>query len=194
MHTFRRLSVLFGSVAVSAALVTLPAQGAANIVSNGGFETGDFTGWSGTATGDPFNGVYCPGAGAVAEGACAAFLGPLGADEVLQQVLGTQAGAQYLVSLALAASGDTPSDFAVKWGGQTLYSVSNPDTGGSFSTLTFLAQATGASTTLSFSFRDDANFMYLDAVSVTAVPEPPGLALMALGVAALWARRRHLTP
>jgi hypothetical protein len=46
---------------IGLALGTIAPAQAANIVTNGSFETGDFTGW--TLSGDTtFNGVQCPGA------------------------------------------------------------------------------------------------------------------------------------
>lgn len=53
--------------------------------------------------------------------------------------------------------------------------------------------ATSASTTLSFSNSQDANthFAFIDAVSVSAVPEPAALALWAAGLAGLALRTRR---
>jgi hypothetical protein len=130
----------------------------------------------------------------VAQGSCAAFFGALGGDDALQQVLTTTAGTQYFISFAVEGLGDVPSDLSLQWGGTTLYTVSNPDTGGAFGTQGFYATASGAATTLSFNVRDDIGFIYLDAVSVTAVPEPTTLALAAIGLAGLWAGRKRIRP
>jgi hypothetical protein len=165
-----------------------PAR-AANLVNNGGFETGDFTGWL-QLNNFSFSGVSCPGLGQAPEGNCAAFFGPSGADGTLSQVLSTTPGTVYAVSFDFAADGGSPADFSATWNGQSLVSLSNPPTS-SFQVYNFLLLATGSSTTLSFNFRDDPAFLYLDAVSVSAVPEPTSMALLGIGLAAVWTRRRR---
>src|ERR1700693_6210131 len=69
---------------------------AANIVVNGSFESGDFTGW--TQTGNSgFSGVECPGVGFAGpnDGACDAFFGPVGSVGGITQTLGTLPGRFY---------------------------------------------------------------------------------------------------
>jgi MYXO-CTERM domain-containing protein len=190
MRRHRVLLRLAGCLLIAGGLLPLAGPAAANIVVNGGFETGDLSGW--VSTNLQFSGADCPGAAQVAEGICEGFFGPFGSDGTLSQVLSTQPGTSYLVSFALQGGGDVPSDFSAKWGSQTLYSVQNPSAG-PFVPFSFNAVATGASTTLSFSFRDDAGFIFLDAVSVSAVPEPAGAALSVLGLGLLGfhARRRR---
>src|SRR5581483_9024216 len=101
------------------ALAPLAAQ-ATNIVANGGFETGDFTGW--TQTGNTsFDGVQCPGPGpAVAAGNCSAFFGPVGSNGGITQNLSTVAGNAYQVDFDVLFDGGTPSFFSATFGGQTL--------------------------------------------------------------------------
>jgi hypothetical protein len=88
-----------GSIVVAFGLAiaaSWPAQ-AVNIVTNGGFETSSFAGW--TQTGNTvFNGVECPGAAFVFEGNCDAFFGPTGSNGGISQILTTIIGQHYLVA------------------------------------------------------------------------------------------------
>lgn len=179
---------------VTAAALLLGGGAHANIVSNAGFETGDFTGW--TQTGDTtFNGVQCPGAGFVQSGNCDAFFGPVGTLGGITQNLSTVAGTFYDISFWLDPDGANPSQFIFNWdGGAAELSLSNmPDTG--FVEYNFHLLASSATTSLSFSFRDDAGFIFLDTVTVnaatTSVPEPTTLALAGLAILGLAVTRRR---
>ena len=160
-----------------------------NIVTNGGFETGDFTGW--TPTGDQtFNGVQCPGPSSVVfEGNCSAFFGPVGTHGGIAQDLNTVPGLPYSISFAFQGDSGVPSDFSASFGGVSLISLTNPATG-PFQVFGFDVVATSAITTLAFNFRDDPGFLNLDAVSVS-VPEPATVALLGISLAGLWAGRRR---
>jgi hypothetical protein len=157
--------------------------GAASIVVNGGFETGDFTGW--TQSGNTgFNGVQCPGPSAtVAQGNCSAFFGPVGSTGTISQTLTTIVGQSYDIRFAFLPDGGNPSSFSALFDGFTLLSATNPPASSSFQFLSFVRTANSTSTNLSFTFRDDPGFLFLDAVSVeAAVPEPMTLSLVGLGL------------
>ena len=180
---------------IGLALVTIAPAQAANIVTNGGFETGSFSGW--TPTGDQtFNGVQCPGPGpTVAAGNCSAFFGPVGTTGGISQTLTTEAGTLYEIDFSFLADGGTPSSFLATFGGVPLISLTNPPASG-FQAFSFQGLSTGTSTTLTFLFRDDPGFLFLDAVSVDVarVPGPATLVLVGIGLVglSLGLRRRIL--
>ena len=188
---------LFGAI-LTFTVATSTAQAAVtNLITNGGFEGGDLTGW--TQVGNTsFNGVACsPGFGHASS--CAAFFGPIGSSGGISQTLtGLDVGGEYILDFQLQNSADVPSSFSVTFGGTTIYAVNNPAASGpvgAYSDYNFRMFATAASQTLTFSFRDDPGFFLLDDVSVT-VPEPATLALVGAALAGLgFARRgRQVSP
>jgi hypothetical protein len=162
---------------------------AANIVVNDSFETGDFTGWTLAGNSTFFDDVECPGVGLVPRGECDAFFGAFDSDDTLSQTLATIAGAPYSITFFFASDGGVVSHFSASFGGATLIDLVNP-AASPYTLYSFTRTATGASTPLSFSFRDDTGFLRLDAVSV-AVPEPATLGLIGIAVAAMGFGRRR---
>ena len=156
---------------------------ASNLVQNGGFESNDFSHWSGTAAADvgsngvtgsifgidPFQGSY--------QAIFATYTA-----ETLTQTLATTFNGSETISFALAdGGGGSPTDsFKVYFGGNLLATLSQ--TSGSYQTYSYQATATSTSTDLSFTMaHPSGGDWFLDAVSVTetvaAVPEPSTLAL-----------------
>jgi hypothetical protein len=146
-----------------------------SLVQNGGFETGDFTGW--TLNGSGGNANFVAGSSSVSgmsshSGSYYAVLGQSGSLAYLSQTLATQPGQLYLVSLWLNSSANpysghqtTPNEFSVSWNGASIYDKTNIGITG-WINLQFVVVATGPATILQFGGRDDPYYLGLDDVSV----------------------------
>jgi hypothetical protein len=192
---FSLTAALLG-IALALAMPT-PAT-AASLISNGSFETGDFTDWTGGGnfvyptfvfvTSGPFY-VY-PGA---EDGTYYAALGPVGSPASLSQSFLDTPGQHLQLAYWLSANTDNFSEFTVSFDGKTLLDQVDPNTAAVWTLFTFNVTATG-SDTIEFGFRDDGAFIALDNVSVTpvATPLPAALPLFATGFGALglFGRRR----
>jgi hypothetical protein len=190
----KRVFKIIGAIAVALGFALAAGSALAGpTIINGGFETGDFTGWTPTGNQD-FNGVQCPGPGspAVFQGNCSAFFGPFGTLGGISQTLDSLiVGNAYTISFAFEPDGGTPSSFAASFGGSLLLSSTNTPAA-PYNLFSFVRTATATTQVLAFNFRNDSGFSNLDAVSVAprVVPEPGSMALLGIGIAGLWVGRR----
>jgi hypothetical protein len=177
--------LLLALTAVAALSVAYPAK--ANLITNPGFETGDFTGWTtgGGSVMGSFNGVS-PHSGSFQ----AVFSGP---SVVLSQTLATMAGQSYTVDFWMAAVNVDPGGgmFGVFWGGSNVFAHAFAVGNTPYTEFTFNVTASSASTNLAFSIAPDSSSIFLDDVSVTPAGVPdagstlPLLGFASLGLAAL---------
>jgi PEP-CTERM motif len=165
-----------------------------NLVTNCGFETGDFTGWTiGGNTSNPGGNYYGVDAFDANSGNFGAYMSQDaidgGANPVtLSQTLNLAAG-NYIVTFWLnqdtIPDGTTVHTFDAMFGSNDLlslnYDATTPGTTG-YTEYSYMV-AGGGSTDLLFSFRNDDNYWSFDDVSVSAVPTPEPSSLMLLGSA-----------
>ncbi len=169
-----KLLLIFGC----AGALVLPAAASSNLVFNGGFESGDFTGW--ILSGNPIPGVV--DTSSPHSGTYAANLFAAGSPGYMEQMLSTTPGATYQLTYFLESDGRVPNLFSAQIAGATLFSATDIPSQ-SYTEYLFSFRAASNSTDLKLGFRDDPSSLHLDDVAVTATPEPRSLYLLALAIA-----------
>jgi hypothetical protein len=189
--SMKSLPKLLITLAVAAAFsFAHPAK--ANLITNPGFETGDFTGWTKVGLADVIgtNSGIAPHSGNFQ---ARLFTG------TLTQSVATTPGASYTINFFLAlASNQSHNSFSVSWGGVPILSLTSQSPFG-YTEYSFTETASTASTALVFSYNVVIPFSvwFLDDVSVdpTGVGVPDGgstLSLLSFASIGLVALRRKL--
>ena len=175
MHLMYKASLALALLTVGA-MVAAPAQ-AQNLVTNPGFETGDFTGYTFSGPGMVLN-----GSGFAHTGNYSADFNGVGQFGHLSQSIATTTGATYNISFFLRNDGGPNNEFKVSFAGFQGVDVVNanvfPYTQYSFTTV-----ATGPSSILQFDAFQNPSHWLLDDISVTAAnPVPEASSVVSLGL------------
>jgi hypothetical protein len=179
--------------------VMLAAAGSAQagLIVNGGFETGDFTGWTLGSNNDGFSFV---GTDTPHSGSFEADLGQFQSDGTLSlsQSITTTIGASYTFSFWMTTAGaggtsSAPDFFSASFGGQTVLSLTDVSTPTDYTLFSYTVVATSTSTLVDFESYNSPWYFFLDDVDVVpssapVVPEPSSIVLVAIGICGLGVR------
>lgn len=189
---FNRLRFLVLVSSIAFGLNSLPQNARADLIVNGGFENGDFSGWTPGPAGFPQYIVTDPVHGGTNAAQIAGFSDN---PNTLTQNIATTAGTAYSLSFwryqdpmnpTIDYFPDGQTFLTVTWNGVSIFdeSYSGVYAGAPYQNFTFSVTGTG-SDVLQFISAQDPAFTYLDDVSlnVAAVPEPSTWAMMILGFA-----------
>lgn len=181
------------TVAVAVCLGCMGAGARAEYITNGGFETGDFSGW--TLSGETAALGVLPLVQNT--GSYGVYAGPENAPGILSQSFSAPAGEALTVSFFLSSSSGTTNRLQVIWNGTVI--ADRADIPAGLYTEYSYAVSSAGSNTLGLGLLNPSSFFSLDDVSVAAAtsvapvaaPEPATLALLGTAVAGLSVLRRR---
>ena len=203
MRNMAKMYTLAALLTVGAGLghaTSLCNSDANNLVTNCGFETGTFAGWSTTnASSGSDYGVL----GASHSGNFEAEFGATAFDnDIIHQTLSTIAGENYNLSFYVnsdSANADIAHSLQMEalWDGSQVLNLTTRTSSAGFILYSFDVTASSSATTLQFDGRAQHSFFFLDDIQVddlhtssTLTPEPTSLVLLAGGLISLLAAKK----
>jgi VCBS repeat-containing protein len=145
-------------------LGTLTEDAGPTIAVNGGFETGDLTGYS--ASGVSVDPLFIGGE-------FGNYSARLSGSGFLEQDAPTTAGQHYIVSFYVAGDSDASTDaLTVYWDGAQILAQTNVALGFTQYTFDLVGDSSDPTTQLFFDFGTDGTGMFVDQISITPTPGP----------------------
>jgi hypothetical protein len=185
--------VVLSSAVLCVFTLHTPALGGNNLVTNGGFETGNFFGWT-----VPPN-IFPPNSGAQLFGIAAdggsdgQFYAVLSSTNLrfISQILPTTAGQDYELTFWMRRPDNFPGTFQVRFEGQVVLSTGAPLPDGlNWFQFTVPLHANINGSFIEFGQHAFPAYHYLDNVRVVPVPAPSAAPLLLLGSVVALRRRR----
>ena len=179
-------------IAAFGLIASAPAMAAQNLVINGGFETGDFSNWTLGSSNDLVYVDAYPQEGDYA----ALFQNPTDSVVLNQTLTGLNARGMYNVSFYLANDTAGDNNFDARFNGKSIFTAVNSAVQGYVRYTGMVQASTLGDIAIAFDGRNGPGTLYLDNVSVSAVPEATTWAMMIGGIGLVGAvmRRRSALP
>jgi hypothetical protein len=159
------------ALSIIALLALFAGPAAGGMITNGGFETGNFSGWTVSGVME----FYGVDSGSARTGLYGAWFGDEGGLTYISQVLSTTPGQPYLLTFDIAnhsPRGEAPVNRGELWWGGTFVDGATDDPAYGWQTINVLLTATNSSTELKLGFENPPGWFTLDNVDLNAVPEP----------------------
>lgn len=161
---------------------------AVNLVNNGSFETGNFSGWTFSGNTNTAQ-VYATNNGF---GNFAASFSAIGVYDEISQTLATTAGERYRISFWVNNREPGPESLQILWENSVIHDPQPLATTGENQWVNVVLFATATTNGSQFKVRsfDTPHFLGVDEFNVQAVPEPATMTALGLGAIGLLRRKR----